>query len=257
MKYYYEEHHSGYERVKAEGKTAWAEIHGHVGFENFSSRGFLEFALPRLHFSVPNPTALEIGCGTGPGACFLAQKGFQVEGIDIIPLAIEMAREQARLRNLNIHYRVQDVCQLPHDGKPYDMIVDSFCLQCIVTDADRESAFAAVRSRLKPSGYYLISTAMFDPTRFRQEVLLDSQTGVSYHLYGQDGIIDPGTGVVLQRLRQNAPECDGAVGIGAEWFVPNRRHFKPAALRHEVETMGFSVVYQDAEHGGHLICIKS
>ena len=109
MKYYYEEHLSGYDRVRSEGKTAWAEIHGGDGFENFSSRSFLEFALPKLRFDVPHPTALEIGCGTGPGACFLAERGFQVDGIDIIPLAIEMAREQSRLRNLFIHFEVQDI----------------------------------------------------------------------------------------------------------------------------------------------------
>jgi len=75
MKYYYHEHILGYQRIRAEGKTAWAEIHGDDGFEQFASREFLERALPRLRFSTSPPTALEIGCGTGPGACFLAEHG--------------------------------------------------------------------------------------------------------------------------------------------------------------------------------------
>ena len=74
MKYYYREHILGYQQIRAEGKTAWAEIHGYTGFENFASRAFLEKALPLLHFSVPHPTVLEYGCGTGPGACFLAER---------------------------------------------------------------------------------------------------------------------------------------------------------------------------------------
>lgn len=89
MKYYYPEHVSGYERIKAEGKAAWNEIHGEVGFENFSSRAFLEEVLPRLQFLAPNPKALEYGCGTGPGACFLAERGFQIIGIDLIPCILE------------------------------------------------------------------------------------------------------------------------------------------------------------------------
>jgi SAM-dependent methyltransferase len=254
MKYYYEEHLSGYDKVKTQGKTAWAEIHGGDGFENFSSRSFLVFALPRLRFSTPHPRVLEIGCGTGPGACFLAQRGFQVDGIDIIPLAIEMAREQARLRNLTINYRVHDICELPQDGEQYDMIVDSFCLQCIVTDADRARAFAAVRSRLKLAGTYLISSAMFDPPRLREKCIVDSQTGITYHQYGQDGIIDSQSGIALQRLRQVPADCDGVSKIGTEWFRLNRRHLKPSALRDELECNGFRVLYQDAEHGGHLIC---
>jgi hypothetical protein len=46
MKYYEPEHIEGYKRVKAEGKSAWAEMHGEEGYDNFSSRTFLEAVLP-------------------------------------------------------------------------------------------------------------------------------------------------------------------------------------------------------------------
>ena len=139
MKYYYREHLLGYQRLKAEGKTAWGELHGRRSFEDFASRAFLEEALPMLTFSSPHPSALECGCGTGPGACFLAQRGFRVDAFDLVPAAIEVAREQARLRGLDIHYDVTDICQLSGEGRRYDLIVDSYCLQCIVTCADRRS----------------------------------------------------------------------------------------------------------------------
>ena len=74
MKYYYKEHLEGYQKIKEEGKTSWGEIHGFPGFENFASRAFLEEFLPRLYFPNPNPTVLECGCGTGPGACYLAER---------------------------------------------------------------------------------------------------------------------------------------------------------------------------------------
>ena len=61
MKYYYREHLVGYEQIRAEGKTAWAEIQGGEGFEPFASRPFLEEVLPGLRFSGVPPTALEIG----------------------------------------------------------------------------------------------------------------------------------------------------------------------------------------------------
>jgi 2-polyprenyl-3-methyl-5-hydroxy-6-metoxy-1,4-benzoquinol methylase len=162
MKYYYPEHIEGYERVKAEDKVAWGEIHGEVGFENFSARAFLSAVLPGLRFDNSEPTVLNYGCGTGPDACFLAEHGFRVDAIDLIPTAIDIARQQAAVRGLDIHYAVQDICDLPHEGKRYDMIVDSYCLQCIVLDPDRQRVFSAVRDRLNPSGYYLISTAVMD-----------------------------------------------------------------------------------------------
>ena len=252
MKYYYREHISGYQRVKAEGKTAWNEIHGGTGFENFCSRAFLEAALPRLRFSVPNPTVLEYGCGTGPGACFLAERGFQVAGIDIILTAIEMAKRLAQERNLDIHYEVQDICELPHEGKKYDMIVDSYCLQCIVTGADREKVFSAVRARLKPEGYYLVSTAMFDKDRFCQDCVWDAGTGTVYNKYG-DGVIDIKTSIVYKRLEEGPDDYEEAVKIGGTWYLPNRRHLKPPALKTELEAAGFSALYQD---GGNVICVR-
>ena len=252
MKYYHPEHIKGYQRIKAEGKTAWNEIHGSIGFDNFSSRDFLETALPRLHFSVSNPIVLEYGCGTGPGACFLTERGFQVDGIDIIPTAIEMAKQFAKERNLDIHYEVQDICELPHEGKKYDMIVDSYCLQGIVTDEDRKSVFSAVRARLKPEGYYLISTAIFDEERFCEEVqILDAKTGRSYNKYG-DGIIDAGTSIVYVQLNEEPSNYEEAIQINDVWYLPNRGHLRPTVLRAEIEESGFKVLYQD---DGNVICV--
>jgi len=259
MKYYYREHIRGYERIRAEGKTAWNQIHGGEEFEDFSSRAFLEWALPRLRTLSSPPTALEIGCGTGPGACYLAEHGYRVDAIDLVPAAIEIARQQARLRGLSIHYAVQDITTLPHDGPQYDLIVDSYCLQGIVTDADREAVFAAVRARLVPDGTYLVSSAMFDPDRFHQdECVVDEATGTVYHRYGDDGLIDPQTGIVCVPLREDPGTYEGAVQVAGDWYLLSRRHHRPAALRAEIESAGFrvhAVQRQDDGYGGNLICV--
>src|SRR3954452_10316188 len=41
---------------------------------------------------------LEVGCGTGTNALYLAQHGFDVVGVDISPRAVENARGKARGR---------------------------------------------------------------------------------------------------------------------------------------------------------------
>jgi SAM-dependent methyltransferase len=258
MKYYYREHLRGYQRIRAEGKTAWGEIHGSEGFETFASRAFLEFALPGLRFSSSHPSALEIGCGTGPGACYLAARGYRVDAIDLIPDAIDIARQQAQLRGLQIEFPVQDVTKLSHDGPRYDLIVDSYCLQGIVADADRQSVYAAVRARLVPDGTYLVSSAMFDPDRFyRRERVTDAVTGVVYHRYGDDGLIDPATGIVYAPLDEDPGTYEGTRQIEGRWYLLHRRHHRPAALRAELEGAGFRVLYQDDGYGGNLICAPS
>lgn len=256
MKYYYREHLEGYKRVKAEAKTAWAEIHGQEGFENFCSRGFLERVLPHLSFSVSEPTAFEYGCGTGPGACFLAERGFHVDAIDLIPAAIAMAEQIATERGLDIHFKVADVCELPQDGKQYDLIVDSYCLQCIVFDVERQRIFSAVRSRLKPDGYYLVSSAILD--REHEEMIgngkiTDPNTGIVYSHYGS-GLMDTKTGTVLRRLNEEHEEYPDAVRIAKLWYLPHRRHLRSSALVAELEASGFEVIYQDQQHAGSMAC---
>ena len=45
------------------------------------------------HAIVPG-RALEVGCGTGTNAIYLADHGFDVVGVDISPLAVDNARGQ-------------------------------------------------------------------------------------------------------------------------------------------------------------------
>ena len=42
--------------------------------------------------ALPRGTALDIGCGTGRHAAFLAEHGWEVTGIDVSPRAIDLAR---------------------------------------------------------------------------------------------------------------------------------------------------------------------
>ncbi len=258
MRYYYPEHLEGYERIKAEGKTAWAEIHGQEGFDNFCSRAFLEAVLPRLAFSAPVPTALEYGCGTGPGACFLAERGFRVDAIDLVPTAIEMAKEIALQRGLSIHFEVADVCCLGEGGKQYDLLVDSYCLQCIVFDDERRRIFSAIQSRLNPGGYYLVSTAILDQEHedmIGTDKVKDLGTGIVYTRYGS-GLIDLDTGIALRPLDGCRHEYPDATCIAGRWYLPHRRHLRPTALEAELAAAGFTVVFHDEQYAGSMVCIS-
>ncbi len=240
-KYYLDEHEAGYRRIRAEGKTTWDQLHEPASFDDFSMRPTLEWALPRLNLSVSQPRTLEYGCGTGPGACFMAARGFRVDGIDISPVAIDMAKELAAQRRLDVHYAVADICELPPSNIVYDLIVDSFCLQCIVTDSDRAEVFAAVRSRLKLNGYYLIGTAIFREGRE----------------YG-DQMFDEETGVVYTQLEPNDATFEDAVERSGGLYLPNRRHLKPHVLIRELEEAGFKILQHREEGGGMgVICQRT
>ncbi|AIU69567.1 protoporphyrinogen oxidase [Thermococcus eurythermalis] len=54
--------------------------------------------------------ALDVGAGTGLIALLMARKARYVLGVDINPIAVELARENARINNIkNVEFRVSDL----------------------------------------------------------------------------------------------------------------------------------------------------
>jgi len=58
---------------------------------------------------VPRGRALDVACGAGRNALFLASHGFEVDAFDISAEALARAREQANQANLNINWIEQDL----------------------------------------------------------------------------------------------------------------------------------------------------
>jgi SAM-dependent methyltransferase len=81
-----------------------------------------------FHFLAPPPAKLiEFGCGVGWLSLFLAQRGYQVTGVDISPDAIVAAQQQRELRGLpNVEFRVGDYEDpVPANDYDYALFYDS------------------------------------------------------------------------------------------------------------------------------------
>lgn len=66
---------------------------------------------------VPVGRALDVATGTGRNALHLAVAGFDVDAVDISPVALERARAEAERRALRVRWAVAD---LDHDPLPRD-----------------------------------------------------------------------------------------------------------------------------------------
>ncbi|WP_314592083.1 methyltransferase domain-containing protein [Paenibacillus terrigena] len=230
-KYYYDEHEDTYQKMKTGNISAWDEFHDPTSYSFDNS--FLEKAFSIININESGLEAFEYGCGTGAGACYLAKRGFTVDAVDISPTAIEMANEIARSKGLVINFRVQDLLGLSKLDKKYDLILDNYCLQSIVTDEDRKKLFSIVSSSLKDTGYYIVASAIYNEIRSYKNSYYDSDSGIAY-----DKVQDPeryGTAASL---------------IKGEWWLPHRRHLKKDALREELQTAGFKVIFHE---DGNLI----
>jgi SAM-dependent methyltransferase len=82
--------------------------------------------------------ALELGCGTGGNAVWLAQRGFDVTALDISPLAIERARQRAAAAGATVRFLMADILAGPDVGGPFDFFFDRGCYHIL-----REEELAA------------------------------------------------------------------------------------------------------------------
>lgn len=68
--------------------------------------------------------ALELGCGTGTNAMFLAQQRFDMTALDLSSLAIEQAKAKAARGRVSVRFEVADILRLPELGKPFEFVFD-------------------------------------------------------------------------------------------------------------------------------------
>lgn len=256
MRNYVHENVARYREMASMGVRAWAEKwYGGADYAGFSSRGFLEEIIPRLRLAADRPRALELGTGVGPGALFLAERGFDVHAIDVIPEAIEQARVLASERRLQVRFEVMDATRIAHDGPAYDLVVDSYCLQGIVLDEDRRALFSAVKARLDARGYYLVSTAVYERGRHQSDRrVVDREGGRAFDRYDARCLYEPSTDVYYQPDAGGTP-IDGAITVNGHRFVPFRRYRTGARLRAEVESYGLAVIHQSGALQENLVAV--
>lgn len=68
---------------------------------------------------------LELGCGTGADAVYLARKGFDVTAVDSSPMALERARRRAQLEGAGVCFVLDDVFEFARNSEPFDLIYDA------------------------------------------------------------------------------------------------------------------------------------
>jgi len=99
--------------------------------------------------------AIDLGCGAGNYAIYLASRGFQVTGVDISPAAIRMAEENAKIRGIPVTFLAGDLLgNVGWIGDTFDFAYDWELLHHIMP-GDRERYVRNVHSLLNPGGKYL------------------------------------------------------------------------------------------------------
>ncbi len=100
-------------------------------------------------------SVLEIGAGTGTNAFWMAERGFDVLGIDLSPLAVERAHAKMEGRALRCRFAALDFLAAPPPGGPFQFVFDRGCFH-VFDEAEERGRFAAqVGAVLAPGGLWL------------------------------------------------------------------------------------------------------
>ena len=115
---------------------------------------FLKEILEAGHWEIAPGRALDIACGTGRNALFLAEKGFTVTAVDISRVGLELGARRAKERSFLISWQQADLesFQLPHAA--FDLIVNINFLQ--------RSLMPQIKSALMTGGHVIFETYLID-----------------------------------------------------------------------------------------------
>lgn len=100
---------------------------------------------------------LDVGCGTGENAIFLARSGFCVSAIDTAPNSIKLAKKKALKQNVAAEFRIGNVLQLDRDfeaGK-FDAVLDCGLFH-FLGDAERPVYARQIGRVMRVGGKYLM-----------------------------------------------------------------------------------------------------
>lgn len=154
----------------------------------------------------PAGRALELGCGTGTNAVYLAEHGWEVVGVDLIERAIEQARAKADAAGVSAQLLLGDATRLDAlpVGDGFSLVFDLSCFCAI--PAHRRAGYAAGVTRVTAPGANLL---MFG--------------------YGPDALPDKIFGVTADELRTRFSDWDlvdvtpGTNPFPTFWFTLRRR----------------------------------
>lgn len=141
--------------------------------------GCLADALPGMHLGGQAATetllnlchldatsrVLDVGCGGGNTACFIAEHyGAPVQGIDLSEVMIARAKERARRQGLEgkVALRVADAFELPFDDNAFDVVI----LESVLTPlpGDKGKALAEMVRVVRPGGRIGANESTVDPS---------------------------------------------------------------------------------------------
>ena len=151
--------------------TWWESAYrsGHVNWDPGEYDAHLPWLLGR--FEIRAGSVIDLGCGTGKSAVWLAERGFDVLGIDLAPTAIRQAQALAQRRGVKADFRRGEFpADFPAGGSgetgnalrvgAFDLAIERGFLQHFDRGRELQRALRGIAELLRPRAlFYSLITA--------------------------------------------------------------------------------------------------
>jgi len=110
--------------------------------------------LPKLEFRETHPRAIDVGCGTGRNAIYLARRGWQVDAVDISEVALEHLTETANAESLPITCIQADLEDAAH--RPADLFTADRYDLAVMARYTNLPLIDTLKGALRAGGYLIV-----------------------------------------------------------------------------------------------------
>jgi len=105
-------------------------------------------------FAMPGSgRALDLGCGPGRNAVWLAGQGYRVDALDLSPAALDWGRERAAEAGVDVSFVRTDIFEWRVPDESYDLVYDSGCFHHLPPHR-RVSYRSLLEQVLAPEGWF-------------------------------------------------------------------------------------------------------
>lgn len=107
----------------SDGKL-WEGVHASRNWGFYPNEGLVRYVCKTFRHKETPLTALDLGCGQGASAWFLAREGFTVVGVDQAPSALVKTNVRLANERLTFHPACGTFKHLPFRDETFDLVVD-------------------------------------------------------------------------------------------------------------------------------------
>jgi SAM-dependent methyltransferase len=102
---------------------------------------------------LPAGRALDLACGEGRNAVWLAERGWNVTGVDFSNAGLDKGRRLSEARGVSVHWELADVTAYTPAPESFDLVI---VMYLHLPEAARRVAFRHAAAALAPGGSLLV-----------------------------------------------------------------------------------------------------